>query len=191
MPDVNKILQDGEELLWQGRSLITEPLNKTYRPVFVKKLIIGLIVMGILGFLYIRAALSTDAGVKPMVIIALAILCLFSAFQVIYSPRKLRKMIYAATDKRLMIVTPDHVIDVPYGRIHEAVFKTDADGLTSLLCGKDAVKSGPSAWRDLTAFAHVDPNGEAAQSCESFVLYGIDRPDQLKDALTDRIPLGL
>lgn len=189
MPDVSKNLQDGEELLWQGQAVENKALSKVYRPVFIRKLVIGLIVLAVICFLYIRAALATDAGIKPMVIIVLIVLCLFPAVQMFYSTGKLKKMAYAATDRRLMIVTSDHVFDMPYKRIQEAAFRMDADGQTSLLCGSDAIKSRTSAWRDLTAFTHSDPNGDTNLKCESYVLYGIDRPDQLKSVLADRIPL--
>lgn len=186
--DIKEWLRDGEELLWTGKPLCEKTLDQTYKGAFLRRLLIGGGLTIILEALYIRAALMSEVGIKPVMIILLPILCLYSAASILIGGRKIRLLTYAATDRRLMVVS-DSMAEMPYKRIKEAVFKMDADGHETLLCGSEAVKSRPVKWRDLSLYAKNDASDDMNKPCEKYALYAVSDPDGLRAVMKEKTGL--
>ena len=82
----------------------------------------------------ITMALLKSIPELDFVFLVVFILCGIPAFNFLGDAHKLRKTVYLATDRRL-IVLRDSVHDMKYACIHEAAFRMDRDGHVSLLCG--------------------------------------------------------
>ena len=91
---------------------------------------------------------------------------------------KIRKLRYVATDRRLMVVSEGAARSAAYGRIDQAAFRTDADGVTSLLCGALALAAKENKRREIAVIGMVggDRAGED-QPIESFGFYSLSKQD--------------
>ena len=94
-------------------------------------------------------------------------------------------MSYAITDRRILALGED-VKGVELEKVDAAEFRKDADGHTSLLIGRDAVKSKPTKWRQYTV---VGPHltDEENPVCETFALYAVKDIAGIRKALAGRL----
>ena len=186
MSELERALKAGEELLWSGKAESFKILDATNKPVFVFRSILCAVICVVVEILYVIGANSTGAGVKWALVAVLFIACAASPILFLFRSRKLRKILYAATDTRLMIVS-DQVMSVDYPRIPKCAFRKDADGHTTLLCGEKAISSKPGKWRELSVFGN--PGDDGTSPCQKFAFYAVDDPEGLRAALTGRVSI--
>ena len=177
-------LEEGEEILWQAGAKPFRTLDKTNKPGFLLKAIIGAaIFIGVLiGYL---ATVGDPSEIKPILCLIVLLFCALPSINTFSDAKSVRKVRYLATNRRLIAVR-DTGRSIDYGAIREAAFRTDADGNESLLCGRAAVKAKSAKWRALavTGATPLDENGV----CESFAFYAPEDIDGLKKVLKDVMP---
>ena len=137
-------------------------------------------------WVFYLAATRSGASAKPVVILIIMILCGIPAINVLGDASKLRKMEYAVTDQRLIILR-DSLRSAYFPSIREAAFRADPDGHISLLCGSDALKAKPDKWREVCLIGQSAT--ERTDVCNRFVLYAPSDLNGLKAVLKDRLPL--
>ena len=184
MTELDKALKDGEIVLWKGKPEKYKILDKTYKPVFIRRCLINAAICVAVELAYYWFAYTSSADILVWLMIAIFVAFAVSPILFLLRSRKLRKFIYAATNYRLITVS-EQVIGVTYKRITEYSFKVDRDGHTSLLCGKDGTSSKPGKWREIALFGNPDDTGVGP--CEKFAFYAVSKPDELRKVLSEKI----
>ena len=167
-------LEKGEKILFKGKSESFETLDKTNKqPFMITTVLTVLICLAlILTYTVNTLAIENFKILVPVVIAAVGALIISSVFR---DSRKIRKLEYVITNKRLMRLGED-IVSIPFPAIKQYIFKMDEEGHTSLLIGEDAITKKSSKWRSagVSSFSK-DPNtGE----CEHAVFYAV--PDQFR-----------
>lgn len=180
-------LREDEKLLWSGRPEPVETLDKTHKIPFIRNgIITALVTIGICVFYIVLAAVKS-VPVKSGVLIVVAACGIFLILRDLSDASKIRKQVfYAITDKRLMVIT-DSAKSVEYSAVSLAKLDTDADGHTSLLCGKDAIKTKP--WKRRAAVLTGAVLDENNGMCDRFVLYALPDAGKVKEILSPYLPL--
>ena len=184
MTDLERSLIDGESVLWSGKPERFTILDATNKPVFLFRTILCAVICIVAELLYVVPVISSGAGIKWGFVAVIIIACAASPVLFLTRSLKLRKMIYAATNQRLIIVS-DQVKAIEYRRIPICAFRKDADGHTTLLCGDKATKSKPGRWRELTFFANA--NNDRVSPCEKFAFYAVEKPEKLRSVLNGKL----
>ena len=180
---LKEALQEGEQLLWQGKAENFETLDRTHKQNLIMTTAISLGIALAICIAYIAAA--GIANVKPLLILIILLIACIGPFNAFGDGKKLKKMIYAVTDQRILAVSDD-VRAVEFDKVDAAEFRRDADGHTSLLLGRDAVKSKATKWRQYTVVGpHM--NEEEPPKLETFALYAVNDVAGLKKALSGRL----
>ena len=183
---IDEFLQVGEEVLWKGGPADYELLDKTHRALLIKRIVLfmGISILLAVAYVLFRKYTGRDPEISMAIIIAV---CGFIGPLTVFTDGiSIQRYRYAATDRRLMVYE-DEVKQMDYRRIKEARFLTDADGQTSLACGRKAVKAAPSRLRSLTVFGDVNER-EGLDPCRSFAMYAIDDPEGLRKVLRKKLP---
>lgn len=176
-------LQEGEKLLWQGTTENYEALDAAHKRTIILKLIISCVIG--LGLCIGYAAAAGAGNVKPLIIVIVLLICGSVPIGEMNDARNLHKVSYGLTDRR-MIVLLDSPKAVEYSRVTEAVLRKDEAGHTTLLCGRDAVKSKSSKWRLFTISGPImDEQGE---TCERFALYALNDVSGARKVLSEKLP---
>ena len=176
-------LNSGEEILWRGHAESFETLDKTNKPDFARKCLIGGVIGGgISAVLIASGGISTKTVLLSLVVLLLS---LISAINVLSDASKLRKIEYIATTERL-IVLRDSVRSAYYSQILTAAFKQDEDGHYSLLCGKDAMKAKTRKYREICVVGAGTQ--EAGAEIDRFCFYAPADRDGLQKVLHEKLP---
>ena len=176
-------LNKGEEILWRGHAEPFKTLDKTHKPDFIRKVLIGMAI--VLAFaIFMLSMGSADSKTLTMIAVA-ALLCLIPAINMITDALKLRKMEYIATNERL-IVLRDAVKSAYYAQITSGAFKEDLDGHISLVCGPDAVRAKPHKRREICVVGQG--SGESSSECERFCFYAPTDRKTLEKILHEKMP---
>ncbi len=180
---LEKELNKGEKLLWKSPTESFEPLDATYKKHIIKKIVTTAgIVLAIL-IAYLIYAITGGNGVKIVIVAILLLVAVCASLNNLTDASTLKKALYAATDKRLIIVT-DSVKSVDYSAIGKAAFKKDADGHFTLLCG-GSVDSKPTEWRSQTvAGPKIDDDSKL---CTRFAMYAVPDHEKVQKLLSDYI----
>lgn len=186
MTELDKVLGPEETLLWSGRPEKFKILDTTYKPVFIFRCVLCVVILIAVEVLYITTAISMNAGIKWGLVAVIFAACAASPILFLARSQKLKKYFYAATNTRLIIVT-EQLKEIQYRRIPVCAFKTDADGHTSLLCGEKAVASKPGKWRELAFFGN--PGDDGIAPCEKFAFYAVADPDELRKTLSGKVQI--
>ena len=178
---MEKKLQDhlieDEKILWTGSPEFVT-LDKTNKPFIVAKAGIVLAAMAIFVAYYISFAAATGTDFKLSVLFIIAALTALVVLPEILDANKLKKCLYAVTDRRLITIVGENMDSVEYCKIKEYAFEEDADGQVSLLCGPRAMSAKPRLRRLNTVLgARLT---EDKTTCDSFVMYGIPDADKVK-----------
>ena len=144
----------------------------------LRHVIIGLGIFAVVIGLYMMMLRRTGAAVKPGILLVVLGLAALTPIRFLTDAAKIRKLRYVATDRRLMVVSEGAARSVTYGRIDRAAFRTDADGVTSLLCGEQALAAKENKRREIAVIGMVggDRAGED-QPIESFGFYALSKQD--------------
>ena len=185
---LKKAMEDGENLLWSARPEKFETLDKTYKPLFTKKLTISLLVGLFLSVGYFILSKRSEAEIKWGFLVLVWLFCVISPVNVFRDANSLRKnTVYAMTDRRLFTVIDSTTVrDVTLAQIEKASFLTDEDGHVSLFCGKEGKKPG-SNLRSITLT--VPSINEETDKCERYVMYAVPQADKLQKLLKDYVPV--
>ena len=186
---ISKLAED-EKLLWSGgckRGIKT--LDKVQRPVFWRRVLIGAVIFIAITAFYIYKCTGENATMQLSYgIIALFLAsCAVAPLTIIMDASKVRRLVYAATDRRLLIFG-DKLLDMPYERITQACVKMDPEGNETLFCGTDCDKLQPEKWR-YAAFIGGPATEMDGGPCQRFVMYSVDDMAGLKKAIADKIDL--
>ena len=133
-----------EKILWQGKAEDYVLMDKTHKPLFIRKLIIGIVVSVILSVGYYVVAKDM---VKPFLIAVIWAVALYAAFAEMLGAKKVKKLDYILTDKRCVINNDGTLADFEYAKVDSYKFVKDDDGHTCLLVGADAEKDKMYNWR--------------------------------------------
>lgn len=176
-------LNSGEQILWRGHAESFETLDKTNKPNFTRKCIIGgAIGIGFAAGLIAAGGLATKNIVLSLVVLLLA---LIAAINVLSDASKLRKIEYVATTERL-IVLRDSVRSAYYSQIRTAAFRQDEDGHYSLLCGPDALKAKTHKYREICVVGAGTQ--ESGAEIERFCFYAPTDRANLQKVLHEKLP---
>ena len=175
-------MEDGEELLWSGRPEKFETLDKTYKPIFLRKLIISLLVGAVFSVGYILLARKSGVELKWGFFVVVWVFCSISPIGIFRDAKALAKTVYGITDKRLITVAnTDAVRAVAYDKLEQAEFYTDEDGHTSLICGKaGGKKPGGNLRGAATSAVSADE-----EKCDRFVMYAVPQSDKIRKLLSE------
>jgi len=178
-------LEEGETILWTGRADAAKPISTTNRGMCLASLIVS----SVIAVFFISKMILSAAQSGGSISIAFILLVLGAAALlpggVIGDGFRARKLSYAATDRRLIIISKSNFNSMFYRCIHDAAFMRDSDGKVSLLCGKTALASKPWRWRDLATRNGSFLNEKGV--CDAFILYAVDDADGLKKAVSGRL----
>ena len=181
-------LEKDENLLWSGRPETFETLDTTNKRNFIIKTVVSVVVAAVLMALYIVYALKSGVGIKAFVVVLLVVCAVFGPLNTFTDASKLRKkVLYAVTDKRLLVVR-DSIKDVDYVCIIESSFKKDADGHTTLLCGGRAIKAKPTKWRAMTLIGKNSAEDDTGV-CDSFAFYALPDDNTLMETIREHLPV--
>ena len=178
-------LEDGETVLWTGKAVPGKILSPAYRQDFLLKLLIS----GGIGLFFviqcIKSAVEAGEPLKIGPVLVIIGVAAVAPCAVLADGKRAGRLRYAATDRRLITLNLDNFNCVFYKTIHDAAFRKDSDGKTSLLCGKSAVLSSPSKWRDIAT--RNCPFLSEKGVCEAFALYAVDDAEGLKKAVGNKL----
>ncbi len=167
-----------EKVLWVGKPEDSEPLEGVYKKRFIRKLVAGIVIAAALIIGYIIGANMNHAQIYPLVIAVILVLAILAPLNCVTAPKKLRKITYAFTDKRV-IVLHDIAHTVEYGLIKAAALKTDEAGRLTLL-------RKPERWReDALLGEHMNDN---LDECESLVMFGLPKDKKLMGIISEYLP---
>ena len=171
-------LHADEKILWEGKAASFTTLDKTNKPFFWISLAIGLAFFAALTAAYVRITTRSGGDLKWGVLAVILVLALLAPIRCLSDAGKIRKLRYLATDQRLMVLSDSGFRSAAYGRIDQAAFRTDADGVTSLLCGRYAVKAKERKRREIAVIGMVGGDrNETDQPIESFGFYALSKQD--------------
>jgi len=181
---LNDHLIEGEKILWTGSPDFVA-LGKTNKPFIVGKAALVILAMAIFLVYYLSQVAAGAAEMKISAFVIVAALTALVVLPEILDANKLKKTIYAVTNRRLISVVSGSVESVEYSKIKEYAFEEDADGQVSLLCGDHAMQSKPRLRRLLTILG--TRLSEDKTVCESFVFYGVPEADKVQKLIANYI----
>ncbi|MBR1456186.1 MAG: hypothetical protein IJ594_03375 [Oscillospiraceae bacterium] len=177
-------LEEGEQLLWTGKAEPYETLDAVHKRPFTLKCVIGYLIA--LAVIVTYVSVARETGIQPLLILLVLAIASIGPLNVLGDGRKLRRAVYAATDRRLIAVG-ENVRSVEYDKIAEAAFREDEAGHVSLLCGYNALKAKSAKWREITLVGHTFDEDDKSR-CAAFALYAVDDANGLKKVLREKIP---
>ncbi len=176
--NLKTLLHTDEKVLWEGKAAAFATMDKTNKPLFLRHTLIGLGVFAVVTGLYMMMIRHTGSPMKPGLLLVVLVLAALTPVRFLTDAAKIRKLRYVATDRRLMVVSEGTARSAAYERIDQAAFRTDADGVTSLLCGALALAAKENKRREIAVIGMVggDRAGED-QPIESFGFYSLSKQD--------------
>lgn len=182
-------LLEGETLLWSGKPENFETLDLTHKQHFTKKAVIAALAAAALLAAYIVFAARQGTQISWVVAALIVVFAAAAPMGFFSSASKLRKEVfYAVTDQRLLIVR-EEVRSVKYENVKTALFKTDADGHTSLVFGAKAETAKPHSWRNAALFGRFHEN-EGADECDLMAFYAVPNIEELKRAVSPYLAIS-
>lgn len=180
--NIKENLENGEKLLWCGKSASDKVMDKTYSMFYC---LVCLVCYGITAALMYMSYKATGE-LKLSVMLVLLVIGSILPLAAIYDGIKVRELGYAATDRRLIRVNGSEMFSADYNDIGECSFRKDPSGNTSLLCGAKTVRSTPLIWRGLSLFTgNVERDKD--NNVHNYVMYAVNDTEGLKKALNGRL----
>ena len=180
-------LHDDETLLWTARPEDFETMDAAYKTAIIRKIVMVILGIVVLGGWYVSAAIANGVKVQPLAIVVCALPFLYSIWNDFSDAKKLRtQVVYGLTDQRIVTLNGKLLHALEYAKVQEYEFVTDGAGHVSLLCGPDALKAGAKRAREAAVCGfrmNIDTD-----TCESYAMYGItDHAQQMKDILSKKL----
>lgn len=168
--NIAALLENGEKVLFSTKAEKFDTLDKTNKSRIIRKMVIALGIT--LAFLVFYVVKALEIGeIKWGLIVILAFLGGYIAFSDFFSSRKVRKLEYVITNKRV-IAYRDSDKSIFFKDIKKYNFSKDEDNHISLLLGEKALAEPSKKWR-LTADGPIDRN-EDTQEVLKFAFYAIE-----------------
>ena len=174
---LKEVLVEGEQLLWSGKPEF-KTLGETHKNTFaVKAVVVAFAAIAFLMY-YLIGVKNGLIAFKAMVLLLTAVLAAVPLSLEWLAAQKMKKTIYAVTDRRLIAMVDTATNIVTYDKIKSYKFAEDADGQVSLVCGCDMMKKSPRSYRSSAVFGlRMKEDGS---ECERFVMYAIPEADKVK-----------
>ena len=184
---LKKAMDKDEKLLWSGRPEKFETFDKTYSPIFKRKIIISALIGIILTVGFIILSARANMEIKWGAIVIIWLFCVIAPINIYRDANTLtKKIMYGITDRRFITVS-DTTKNITYDKLDKAIFYTDADRHTSIICGTKAEKLKEKNLRELaTMGVCMDADGK---ECEKYVMYAVPEAEKLKKLLADYIKI--
>ena len=175
------LLEKDEELRFYTKPEEFDLLDETNKKTIVTKLAITFFLTLAIILLYIGTA-AKSGGIKWGLVVFLAAIGVLIMANDFTTARKIRKIAYALTDKRLIVLEDAEKI-LPLSEIKKYEFRKDADGHTSLLIGDRGLKTKEKKFRALAA----GPVGktEDEKEIDRFGLYAISDAKKFEAAFKE------
>lgn len=177
-------LIEEEKVLWTGSPEFIA-MDKTNKPFILGKAAAVIAVMAAFVVYYMVQVAAGAAEMKISAFVIVAALTALVTLPEILDANKLKKTLYAVTDRRLISIVGSNVESVEYCKIKQYAFEEDADGQVSLLCGERAMASKPRLRRLYTILG--TRLTEDKSTCDSFVFYGVPEADKVKKLIAKYI----
>ena len=140
----NRYLLPGEQIRWAGRPQsfpFLDPENR--KPILIQEiaLAIGAVVLIVL---YIVASLSRGNAVNPVLIVAILVVLAIPAASPLISYNKLKKVVYAVTDSRILKLTGEsEYTECSLAAVDELRLVRTVDGYSDLHIGSPTFSLRP------------------------------------------------
>ena len=177
-------LHPDETLLWSGKPVF-KTLGETHKNFFAAK-VVFIAFASIAFFMYYF--IGVKEGTIPSKASVLVIMGVLAAVPLLLEwldAQKMKKTVYAVTDRRLIALVDTAVNAISFDKVGEYKFEEDADGQMSLVCGCDMMKKSPRAYRASAVFGLRMKDDNSA--CERFVMYAIPEADKVKKLAAELI----
>ena len=174
---INEELKADEKLIWSDAPEGFTTFDKTHKSSLLIAIIVPLVIAVALTLWYILSAEVVDAMILILILMFAVMLVIpkLAAASVLE-----HDVCYALTDKRFFSYTSSSAVtSVPLNTIKDYEFKTDSDGHYYFVCGEKALGLGVEKLRDRATNDSVINK----DVCTSYVMYGITKIDELKQAL--------
>ena len=168
--NITALLENGEKILFSTKAEKFDTLDKTNKSHILRKMILALGITVAFIVFYVVKALETG-GIKWGLIVILAFLGGFIAFSDFLSSRKVRKLEYVITNKRV-IAYGESDKSLFFKDINKYNFSKDDDNHVSLLIGEKALAEPSKKWRLITD-GPIDRN-EDTQEVLKYAFYAIE-----------------
>ena len=186
---MEKLLQEklnpDETLLWTAKPEAFETLDAAYKAPIVRKIMLVVLGIVILGGWYVSAAIANGVKVQPVAIVVCALPFLYSIWNDFSDAKKLRtQIVYGLTNQRILTFNGKQLDGQEYGKVTDYAFITDEAGHVSLVCGPDALKAGEEKTREEAVCGfrmNIDTD-----TCESYAMYGITEHVKQVQAILDK-----
>lgn len=177
------LLEKDEELRFFTRPEEFDLLDSTNKKPIVTKVAIAFFLTLAIILLYIGTA-AKSGGIKWGLVVFLAAIGVLVMANDFTTARKLRKIAYALTSKRLIVLEEAEKV-LPLSEIKKFEFRKDADGHTSLLIGDRGLKTKEKKFRALA----VGPVGktEDEKEIDRFGFYAISDAKKFETAFREAI----
>lgn len=179
--ELNNALEKGENLLWSGGVASFKIFEGQRKGQLLKSIVITLAITIAIIAGYLAAIRSTGADVMPALIIIILLLGLFAAFSIIMDAGKVRKQIYAVTDRRILVLSQGKVSGISYDNLGEYSFVKEASGNTCFIAGSDMARYNE---KKLIKFASLSIREAEGGACSSLVLFALNEPELFREAIT-------
>lgn len=180
-------LERDEKILWNGRAEKFDTMDGTHKAYYIRRGIIIAVITILLIALYIPTATKTGAGVKPAIVVIVALVGAYAVVSPALDMRKLRKLDYVLTNENLLLVSPSDVRSVKLSAIPTARLDCDSDGHWSLLCGPDC-DDLPACKRRVATLTGAILDQDSMK-CNRFVMYAIDDVKGFKAAAVGHLTI--
>ena len=170
------VLHKDEKILWEGKAEPFVTLDRTHKQAYLKKAVITLAVSLTLAVLYFMVV----AEINPVIPAAILLVAGYICLKPILDARKLRRARYLITTERLVLIT-DEVVNAVYSDIPVATVRKDADGHSSLLCGRRAIAIPPEQRRNYAVTGAIFDMD--TKICDSLIFYAISDAEKVKEIL--------
>ena len=169
-------LNEDEKVLWSGKAEPVDTLDPVYKPSFILKASIALVIIVVIVIALVMASKKSGTEIQFGMILIVSALAVIAPIQVLADASRVRKLNYLVTNQRLLVQRDESIRGVSFDRIDCAAFRTDKAGKTSFLCGKDALKAKEAKYREIAVLsASVSDYGEEGKAVEKFGFYALDQ----------------
>ena len=178
-------LEKGETLLWSGSPASFDTFSGDRKTQILRRIIINLAITAAILLAYILATVKAGVELMPVLIIVIIAIGCYAAFSVLLDAKKIPKLIYDATDRRILVLVQEKVTGIPYDRLGDHRFITTSTGEVCFVAGEDLAKCSEIKMLKFAPLGILLCDGDKCRSC---VLYAISEPELFREAVKPYLP---
>lgn len=145
---IKGMLKKNEQVLWAGKPIKNEWLDKDVKAANIKRIVIGMTVALVLAVAYTIYCVKREIGVMWGVDLVLILMGVLLVSDTVTCWMKLKDAVYAVTDRRVLVwLADDSNFALPLDQVDEMRIITGDNGLDSLCIGSPACKTPKSKLR--------------------------------------------